>query len=455
MAAMRTHVPLSLVTAVFSVLALLTGCCKRIEDANGWSTPYKVTETQEGLGWIMPYKLGDTMIALAPMSDGSSKGLLLNAATLSWSKLSFTGLPSDVVTDPGIDEISGRIIFQQGYTEAEKLFVRLFFVRPTSNGELQLEAERKWSLDKDSIFGSTGSNVRFAESGNRRYLKYTGCVVEGADIDLVYCLAARTFFGINSVTAGPFNNGVFHSPDLGNTWEMQSVSSVETSNASVCRTKAQYYYFGMSTGSGKGHELWFSQRPVDGNLWTPPTTITKNLAKAYNRYVATTANDVVHLCWMDATHEKWNLNLQAPYRENYEIAYCHRTDNQGGWSKEIVLSKGLSYAYAPSMAADGEKVVIAWAGIEASKRAHSAQDPNDVYYVTSSDGGKSWSHVRKLTDKAKDGFTSGEPRVVLQNGTIHLLYTQGKLNIQSVSPGLTKLNQSPWPIYYTRRPFPK
>jgi hypothetical protein len=98
--------------------------------------------------------------------------------------------------------------------------------------------------------------------------------------------------------------------------------------------------------------------------------------------------------------------------------------------------------------------VIAWSGIQTAGKWHTDYDPNDIYYVTSKDGGKTWAKPLKVTDGAKNGVTSGMPQVMLLNGTIHLFYTQGKRDLKQLSPGLTKLNQPPWPIYYTQRPFP-
>jgi hypothetical protein len=46
------------------------------------------------------------------------------------------------------------------------------------------------------------------------------------------------------------------------------------------------------------------------------------------------------------------------------------------------------------------------------------------------------------------------PQVALHNGVIHLFYIQGEVHLKEFSPGLTKLNLGPWPIYYTQRPFP-
>lgn len=441
--------------AVLFLCGTLIGCSKRVEKAEGWATPNKVTETQEGLGWITPYRWRDTLIALAPMRSGPPRCFLFKPDQRSWSEILLPGFPSDIVAFPGIDEADGRIMLQQGYTESERLFLNLFIVRLAVSGTIQVEAKRTWSIDEQSLFGDMAPNVRFSEPGKRQGVRFPGCLVNGSDIHIVYCLGALTYFGINGVKDGPFNNGVFYSSDLGKTWQMQSISQTQIINASLCRTKGQYYYFGVSLGDGKGHDLWFSQNSVGANSWTQPMVVTKSLARAYNRFVAKTSDDTVHLCWMDCRHEKWDFNLQGPRRENYEIVYCCRKDRESRWSKEVILSKGLSYAYAPSLSVEGQSVVVAWAGIEVANRAHSASDVNDIYYITSKDGGKTWSRMLKVTDKAKDGLTSGEPQVVLQNGVIHLLYTQGQLNLQQISTGLRKLNQPPWPIYYTQRPFPK
>jgi hypothetical protein len=157
---------------------------------------------------------------------------------------------------------------------------------------------------------------------------------------------------------------------------------------------------------------------------------------------------------MDRRHNKWRFNIDAPPIENDDIVYCHRKDSDSRWSKNIDLSKGVLYCYAPSISVEGNNVVVAWAGIQNAGKYHTDYDPNDIYYVTSKDSGKTWTKPLKVTDGAKDGMTAGHPQVMLLNGVVHLFYIQGKMDLQQLSPGLTKLNQPPWPIYYTQRPFP-
>ena len=159
---------------------------------------------------------------------------------------------------------------------------------------------------------------------------------------------------------------------------------------------------------------------------------------------------------MDLRHNKWRFNFDGPPVENNEIFYRRRKDSDPDWSKEVMLSKGLVYCYAPTISAEGNNVAVAWAGIPKADKLHTYMDPNDIFYVTSNDGGKTWAKPLKVTDVAKDGITCGMPQVMLLNGVIHLLYTQGATQSRTEpSPGLTKLGVGSWPIYYTQRPFPK
>ena len=161
----------------------------------------------------------------------------------------------------------------------------------------------------------------------------------------------------------------------------------------------------------------------------------------------------MHVCWLDSRHERRRANPVYPGRENYEVAYCHRKDSDASWSKDVILSKGLLYAYSPSISVEGENIVVAWAGAN-DKDGHNEFWPNDIYYAISKDGGNTWTKPVRITEGFKDGITSGRPQVALHNGVIHLFYIQGKLNYEEVSAGMVKLNQPPWPIYYTQRPFP-
>jgi hypothetical protein len=263
-----------------------------------------------------------------------------------------------------------------------------------------------------------------------------------------YCAYGQTLHGkIIYDAEGPFNNGVFHSADSGANWQIERVSDFEAWLPSLCKTRDYYYYFVIKDYQ---RDLCFARKSIQNGSWSEPKVITTTFCNSalYWKYVAIADNDTLHVCWLDRRHEKTSFNFEGSSRHNYNVVYCHRKDAENEWSKDTILSKNLPYSYTPTMSVEGNEVVVVWAGAAKDDRL------TDIYYVTSRDGGKTWTKPLKVTDSAKDGITSGMPQVALQNGIIHLFYIQGKLNYREVSSGMAKLNQPPWPIYYTQRPFP-
>lgn len=318
--------------------------------------------------------------------------------------------------------------------------------------------EKKWLTDKKSLLGETNPNIKLTQPGRRIWPALgTHFILNGADLYIPYCVQGYevTSNGKKLVadgSNGPFRNGVLHSADSGTTWQVEQISEYQAWDPLVCRTKEFCYYFATKLVRHQGDQLWFTRKPVTDGSWDAPITISKTYV--YHS-LAVPEGDTVHLCWLDRRHEKRRLNLFHPNRNNFEVAYCQRKDSDATWSKDVILSKGLLYSFAPKMSVEGDKIVVAWAGIQTAKDWHTNFDPNDIYYVTSKDNGKTWAKLLKMTDSAKEGITSGNPQVVLLNGIIHLSYIQGKMKLKEESPGLTKLNQPPWPIYYQQRPFPE
>jgi hypothetical protein len=248
-------------------------------------------------------------------------------------------------------------------------------------------------------------------------------------------------------------NGVLASFDGGQTWRAQPIGGTYSGWPVVVRTTGAYYYFAKAI-MGTPFELWYARCALDSEVWSLPETMNKSVARKLSENLhAAAEGDTLHLCWLDARHEKTRLSLMRPREENFEVAYTHRKDSDRAWAKDIILSKGLRWAYSPSLSVEGDNVVVAWAGAPSGAR-NGEHDPSDIYYAFSKDSGLSWTRPLRVTDGFKSGITSARPQIVLHNGVIHLFYVQGKLSYQHVSAGMIKLNQPPWPIYYQQRPFP-
>lgn len=428
--------------------------------AQGWSEPVTITHSKDSLvGRVILYRWHNTIIALQGQDDNSAKCFLMNSNN-AWSEAPLTGVPRGYSWDlPALDEASDKVFFEHNYVEYDQLIMDVLVGRMTlgESFAVQDSSEKKWVTSAKGLFGDTYTNdIRLTERlGTRRQLTLgIGFNINGQELYIPCCLGGFTNDGKGVALArGPYKDGVLRSIDSGINWHLETISDLQAWSPSVCKTKDYYYFFSASLAPERGEadQLWFARKSVAAELWDAPNTVIKTFG---NYYIAMSQDDIVHLCWLDNQNEKRMGNQTYSHQGNYEVAYFQRKDSDSSWSKHIILSKGLLYAFSPSMSVEGNKIVIVWAGVQTAGVWHSPSDPNDIYYVTSKDGGKSWTEPLRVTDNVKSGITAGNPQVILLNGVIRLTYIQGKLNLKQESPGLTKLNQPPWPIYYTQRPFP-
>ncbi len=433
-------------TVLAGGVLLAVGCGKlpnQLDDR--WSPPVKVAVSIDNLaGGIRLHKFQNTIMGLQSLQGGFAKWFFLNRTNNSWFETARVSAPTGYLWGWwALEPQSKRLLLPEGHVENGQLVMRALLGTIEENARLSDATEKKWLADKKSCFGETDENVQLKEL-------YLGVgSINGSELYIAYCLN-----GERRTERGPFNTGVFHSSDAGQTWQMERISDFEGEEPSVCKSKNYYYYF-TQRGLSHAYGLWFSRKPVEGGSWESSGELTKTFATVYGRYAAVPEADTVHVCWMDCRNDMKRFNVDGPNIENDDIVYCHRKDSDSGWSKEVNLSKGLLYTYSPILSVEGNNIVVAWSGIRSAGKHHNEYDANDIYYVTSKDGGMTWTKPLMVTDKAKDGINSGKPQVMLLNGVIHLFYIQGALEkAKQISPGLTKLNQRPWPIYYQQRPFP-
>ncbi|MCL4789109.1 MAG: hypothetical protein KJ070_20330 [Verrucomicrobia bacterium] len=460
----RNVMPAALMTICF-----LTGCGKSPDQLDrNWTAPGAISVSPSGLGGaIVLHEFQDTLIGIA-VHQGSVQLHRLNPDKNSWSELSIGDIPSGYLWyGAAIDPQNGRVLVPNGYSENEQLAMKVLVAMISQNGSLEGVTEKQWITDKKSLLGETGPSVTLNrpttqyDRANREGAGLGVGVVNGVDILIPYAVNAFTYSETpvhyqgkthyrKAFERGPFASGIFYSPDSGKTWQLEKISQQMAIAPALCKTKEHIYYFAGV------YPLWSSRRLDQGGQWEKPREVATTFAMVSGIFDVAGDGDTAHICWMDRRHNKTRFNLTGPPIENNDIYYRRRKDSDREWSKEIWLSKGLLYCYAPTIAAEGDNVVVAWAGIHKAGRQHSDMGPNDIYYVTSKDGGQTWTKLLKVTDGAKDGITAGMPQVALLNGTIHLLYIQGaQQSPKELSPGLTKLGQGPWPIYHTQRPFPK
>lgn len=448
-------------TAIFCPLLgilLFNGCTKSTEKVDqNWASSVAVSSSIGSLGgWVNLHKCQDTIVGISIIRDGSPSGLVLNGDKRSWSKLSFANAPKGYVWSyAAIDLKSRAILSAKGFSDTnQRIVMESLFASLGENGLKNIE-EAHLLAEKRTVLGDIAENIKLnAGSGSREDIGLGIGLLNGQEAYIPFSIVASkvTQHGKSitvDATQGPFVNGVFHSSDLGKTWQIEKISNHSAIGPDMSETAGYVYYFAGI------HPLWSSRKALDAEKWEEAQTITETFSMQGWFAATSDGRDTIHVCWMDRRHDKWRFNIDGPPIENDDIYYCHRKDVDSNWSKEILLSRGLEYCYPPSISAEGQNVVVVWAGTASADKHHSEYLPNDIYYVTSKDGGETWANPTKITDKAKDGVVSGRPKVVLLDGIIHLLYTQGAPEkAQEISSGLTRLDDQPWPIYYTQRPFP-
>ena len=436
---------------------LFAGCSERAAQLDqNWTSPVAVSSSIGGLGGAVRLrKYQGTVIGVQSLGNGSAKLLFWSRASNSWSQALLSAPNGYLWGYAAIDPQSNRILLPQGYAENEQFVMKAFIGTINDNRSLENMAEKEWITDKKTLLGETGPNIKLnfppvrPDRPNRYGVGLGIGILNASEVYIPYCLGAITRSETNTFSHGPFNSGVFCSPDFGRTWQLEKISDWDAVAPTMCKTKRNFYYFAGI------YPLWFSWKPAGTEKWAEPKAITKTFAMANGGFDVAGDGDTAHICWMDRRHNMWRFNIEGPSIENDDIVYCHRKDSDKDWSKEVLLSKGLLYSYAPSVSAEGDKVVVVWAGIRTADKHHTDMGPNDIYCTISNDGGKTWAEPLKVTDGAKDGITSGMPEVMLLNGVIHLFYIQGKREKpQPLSEGLSRGGQSPWPIYYTQRSFP-
>lgn len=441
--------------AFLFVSAMTCGCSKQFqEDYANWSKVAEVAKSSDSLSASFSlYKWNGTLLTFGG-----------DAGTFAARALRDDGMQWDVISknDPGwmpmdCDPSTNRIIVSKGALTSGQVEIKFKTCAISPDRKYHETTSDPLILKKEMLFGTSDPNLQMVYGGDRPVqVAYAGGTIQSSYIHIPYCMDGIPFRGKGFVSSEILSaNGVFTSTDAGRTWRVERISGPTLGRPPIaCRTKGLLYYFAL--GGTNPNELWNSHRTVFNDSWSPPETLKKTLANTVGdpNLNAVAGDETVHLCWLDRRHEKKRLNPVYPYRENYEVAYCNRKDADAAWNKDVILSDGLLYAYAPSMSVEGNNVVVAWAGVKSDKDGRNEFDPTDIYFVASKDAGKTWRKPMQVTDGFKGGITSGRPQVALHKGVIHLFYIQGKLNFKKTG-GAVKLNQPPWPILYQQRPFPK
>ncbi len=436
-----------------AALLLVLGCRDGIPiviDTANWSQPATVSHSRDSLATDFNLqKWNNTLVAFNEDGRGFTT-YMFREKDMCWEPIGATQpnmLPLDC------SPCENRFVVSRATATQHELQLRFILGTIAEAGVLSRDVGASLSETTKSLF-KPGNDLIFANATRPLELRFNRSVIRGSNVYVPYSIEAQPVIAKGQRPGkSRYANGIFYSANSGVTWTIIKISDSFSILPAACATEAHNYYFAADYDH---KELWCSRADTSSLSWSAPEALSEKLAIAGYRHVyeAAATGDIVHVCWLDSRHERTRANPVYPDRGNYQVAYRHRKDADQSWSKDVILSPGVLYAYSPSIAAEGDNIVAAWAGAN-DRDGHDEFWPNDIYVVTSRNGGNTWTKPMKVTNGFKDGITSGRPQVALHKGVIHLFYIQGKIKYKEVSAGMALLNQPPWPIYYTQRPFPK
>jgi hypothetical protein len=344
---------------------------------------------------------------------------------------------------PAIDRNTGQVMFHTAQMVSGRVTLKFLLTDLSPENGLQPVKESSLTRERQVLFEHLDASTASNAASERDGVNLGPGTMDGPELYLPYKIEIENKLAGTGGKAGRlpprlYNNGVLHSGDRGQTWQMERISTFESGTAVIRDTAAYHYYISQSPGS-----LSHSRMPRNGGAWTSLVDIIKTV----RTFETVAEGDTIHLCWLDDRHFKNEFRLDSPPPVNLQVAYCHRQDAAGQWSEQIMLSKDMEFAYTPSISAEGQNVIVVWTGAMAENNS-----PVDIYYTTSQNGGKTWAKTVRLTNNKEAIHIPENPVVVIHRGTVHLFYAQGEKLKKTL--GYTQF-PSTWPIYYRQMPFPK
>lgn len=133
------------------------------------------------------------------------------------------------------------------------------------------------------------------------------------------------------------------------------------------------------------NEIYYRKSTDFGATWAAAKRLTDNAGDSTYPAMAVSGS-VIHAVWQDDTPG------------NNEIYYKKSTDNGATWSamKRITNDAGIS-AY-PSITVNGSNVHMTW--------DDTATGDSEIYYKKSEDGGATWLKAKRLTDNTGNSYRS-------------------------------------------------
>jgi BNR repeat-like domain len=149
------------------------------------------------------------------------------------------------------------------------------------------------------------------------------------------------------------------------------------------------------------YEIYFKKSTDGGTTWSASKRLTENSGWSSDPAIAANSGGTIHVVWDDTTPG------------NTEIFYRLSSDGGATWgaSKRLTWNFGASLSPAIGLGAN-DTVHVAWID-------HTAGNP-ELYYRNSVDGGTTWNKVKRLT---RTKYGASDPVLVTDSGgAVHIVW---------------------------------
>jgi hypothetical protein len=133
-----------------------------------------------------------------------------------------------------------------------------------------------------------------------------------------------------------------------------------------------------SDDTSGNHEIFYRKSTDGGTTWSAPKRLTTNWGTSENPSIAVDSSDTIHVVWEDSS---------TGYEE---IFYRQTTDEGTTWSAAKRLTWTAGSSEVPDLAVDSSGAIhVAW--------QDDTPGNDEIFYKKSTDGGASWTSVKRLT----------------------------------------------------------
>jgi hypothetical protein len=199
------------------------------------------------------------------------------------------------------------------------------------------------------------------------------------------------------------NREIFYSnsSDGGFTWSTP-VNASNTAGNSVepaIAVDAGTIYLAWADDTPGNREVLYSKSIDGGGTWSASVNVSNNSGVSQFPSIAIDSSNNLHVVWMDNTPG------------NMEIFYSNSTDGGTTWSAAVNASNSTGESSIPVISIGAGTIYLAWYDDTPAN--------SEIFYSKSTDGGATWSAVVNISNNIGSSYA---PTIAADGGTIHLAW---------------------------------